>query len=74
MDNVDVIPVLLDAGAATNGNGTWSPLEDALAFGAQRAVKLLLERAATQLLRSLLSGTAPASCSGAPRQATLALR
>jgi ankyrin repeat protein len=47
MDNVEAIPVLLDAGAALNGNGTWSPIEDALVFGAHRAVKLLLERGAT---------------------------
>jgi len=47
MDNVAAIPVLLDAGAAINGNGTWSPLEDALAFGAHRAIRLLLERGAT---------------------------
>jgi hypothetical protein len=47
MDNVEAIPVLLDAGAAINGNGTWSPIEDALVFGAHRAVRLLLERGAT---------------------------
>jgi ankyrin repeat protein len=47
MDNVDVIPVLLDAGAAINGDGTWSPLEDALTFGAHRAIRLLLDRGAT---------------------------
>jgi ankyrin repeat protein len=47
MENVAAIPVLLDAGAAIDGNGTWSPLEDALAFGAQRAIRLLLERGAT---------------------------
>jgi ankyrin repeat protein len=47
MDNLEVIPVLLDAGAAINGNGTWSPIEDALAFGMHRAVRLLLERGAT---------------------------
>jgi ankyrin repeat protein len=47
MDNVAVIPVLLDAEASINGNGTWSPLEDALAFGAHRAIRLLLERGAT---------------------------
>jgi ankyrin repeat protein len=47
MDNVEAIAVLLDAGAAINGNGTWSPIEDALAFGAHRAVRLLLERGAT---------------------------
>ena len=47
MNNVEAIPVLLDAGAAINGNGTWSPIEDALAFGAHRAVRLLLERGAT---------------------------
>jgi hypothetical protein len=47
MDNVEAIPVLLNAGAAINGNGTWSPLEDALAFGAHRAIRLLLEQGAT---------------------------
>lgn len=47
MDNVDAIPVLLNAGAAINGNGTWSPLEDALTFGAHRAIRLLLARGAT---------------------------
>ena len=47
MDNMDAIPVLLNAGAALNGNGTWSPLEDALAFGAHRARRLLLARGAT---------------------------
>ena len=47
MDNVEAIPVLLDAGAAINGNGTWSPVEDALAFGKHRIVRLLLERGAT---------------------------
>jgi ankyrin repeat protein len=47
MDKLEVIPVLLDAGAAINGNGTWSPIEDALAFGKYRAVRLLVERGAT---------------------------
>jgi len=47
MGNVEAIPVLLDAGAAINGNGTWSPIEDALAFGKHRIVRLLLERGAT---------------------------
>ena len=47
MDNVEAIPVLLDTGAALNGNGTWSPIEDALAFGKDRIVRLLLERGAT---------------------------
>jgi ankyrin repeat protein len=47
MDNVEAIPLLLAAGAAINGNGTWSPIEDALAFGKHRIVRLLLERGAT---------------------------
>ncbi len=47
MDNVEAIPVLLKAGAAINGNGTWSPIEDALTFGSHRAVRLLLELGAT---------------------------
>jgi ankyrin repeat protein len=47
IDNIQVIPVLLKAGAAINGDGRWSPIEDALTFCAQRAVKLLLERGAS---------------------------
>jgi len=47
MDNLEAVLVLLDAGAAINGNGTWSPIEDALAFGKHRIVTLLLERGAT---------------------------
>ena len=38
IDNIEVIPVLLKAGAAINGDGRWSPIEDALTFSAQRAV------------------------------------
>jgi ankyrin repeat protein len=47
IDNIDAIPALLKAGAAINGNGRWSPLEEALTFGAHRAVELLLERGAS---------------------------
>ena len=47
VDNLEAVLVLLDAGAAINGNGTWSPIEDALAFGKYRIVRLLLERGAT---------------------------
>jgi hypothetical protein len=47
MDNLEAVQLLLDAGAAVNGNGTWSPIEDALAFGKHRIVRLLLERGAT---------------------------
>jgi ankyrin repeat protein len=47
MGNEEAVLVLLDAGAAINGNGTWSPIEDALAFGKHRIVRLLLERGAT---------------------------
>ena len=47
IDNIEAIPVLLKAGAAINGNGRWSPIEDALTFSAHRAVKLLLERGAS---------------------------
>ena len=45
IDNIEAIPVLLKAGAAINGNGRWSPIEDALTFSSHRAVKLLLEQA-----------------------------
>ena len=47
INNMEVIPVLLKAGAAINGDGRWSPIEDALTFGAFDAVKLLLERGAS---------------------------
>jgi ankyrin repeat protein len=46
-DNIEAIPVLLKAGAAINGNGRWSPIDDALTFRAHRAGKLLLERGAS---------------------------
>jgi ankyrin repeat protein len=47
MGNREAVLLLLDASAAINGNGTWSPIEDALAFGQHPIVELLLERGAT---------------------------
>jgi ankyrin repeat protein len=47
IDNIEAIAVLLKAGAAINGDGRWSPIEDALTFSSHRAVKLLLEQGAT---------------------------
>lgn len=46
MDNVRAIKALLDLGAAIEGNGRWSPLEEALYWGYEASVKLLLERGA----------------------------
>jgi ankyrin repeat protein len=46
IDNVRAIVRLLDLGASIEGNGRWSPLEEALYWGNQAAVSLLLERGA----------------------------
>jgi ankyrin repeat protein len=46
MNNVRAIEKLLDLGARIEGNGQWSPLEEALYWGNQAAVSLLLERGA----------------------------
>jgi ankyrin repeat protein len=46
MDNVRAIAKLLDRGACINGDGRWSPLEEALYFGQTASVSLLLERGA----------------------------
>jgi ankyrin repeat protein len=46
IDNVRAIARLLDLGARIEGNGRWSPLEEALYFGNKASVSLLLERGA----------------------------
>jgi hypothetical protein len=46
IDNVRAITKLLDLGARIEGNGRWSPLEEALYWGNEAAVSLLLERGA----------------------------
>src|SRR5262249_45426091 len=46
MNNVRAIPKLLDRGACIDGNGHWSPLEEALYFANPDAVSLLLARGA----------------------------
>ncbi len=45
--NVEAAAALLDAGALINGTGGWSPLEEALYWGNDRAIELLLERGAS---------------------------
>lgn len=45
--NVEVAEVLLQAGALINGAGGWSPLEEALYWGHDGVVELLLERGAS---------------------------
>ena len=44
MNNVRAIAKLLDRGARIDGNGRWSPLEEAIYFGNAASVALLLER------------------------------
>ncbi|HEV3167231.1 MAG TPA: ankyrin repeat domain-containing protein [Isosphaeraceae bacterium] len=46
IDNVRAMARLLDLGAQIEGNGRWSPLEEALYWGNEAAVALLLERGA----------------------------
>jgi uncharacterized protein len=46
MGNVRAVAKLLDRGALIEGNGRWSPLEEALYFGHPACVSLLMERGA----------------------------
>src|SRR5436309_870751 len=46
-DNVDAARLLLDSGAAVNGRGGWSPLEEALYWHSQRVIKLLIDSGAS---------------------------
>ena len=46
IDNTRAVTKLLDLGARINGNGRWSPLEEALYWGNEASVSLLLERGA----------------------------
>jgi uncharacterized protein len=45
-NNVRAVTRLLDLGARIEGNGRWSPLEEALYFQNEKCVSLLLERGA----------------------------
>ncbi|MCA1604597.1 MAG: ankyrin repeat domain-containing protein, partial [Acidobacteria bacterium] len=45
--NAEVAAALLDAGASINGTGGWSPLEEALYWGNDGVIDLLLERGAS---------------------------
>ncbi len=47
IDNVEITALLLDRGADINGTGSWSPLEEALYWGNQGVINLLLERGAS---------------------------
>ncbi|HSS22227.1 MAG TPA: ankyrin repeat domain-containing protein [Pyrinomonadaceae bacterium] len=47
IDNVVVAKLLLDCGASINGNGGWSPLEEALYWRQVPMIDLLLERGAS---------------------------
>lgn len=46
IDNVPAVQTLLDLGAPIAGDGTWSPLEEALYWGHAATVELLLARGA----------------------------
>lgn len=46
IDNVLAVKKLLDLGAPIAGDGTWSPLEEALYWGHSATVELLVERGA----------------------------
>jgi ankyrin repeat protein len=47
IDNVEITALLLDRGAPINGIGSWSPLEEALYWGNQGVIDLLLARGAS---------------------------
>ncbi|MCY2966116.1 MAG: ankyrin repeat domain-containing protein [Planctomycetota bacterium] len=47
VDNVLGVESLLDLGGGINGNGNWSPLEEALYWGHRATVDLLLRRGAS---------------------------
>jgi ankyrin repeat protein len=47
IDNRAAAELLLDRGAAIDGTGGWSPLEEALYWNSQDTIALLLERGAT---------------------------
>lgn len=47
IDNVEVAAALLDWGASINGNGGWSPLEEALYWRNQGVIDLLVDRGAS---------------------------
>jgi ankyrin repeat protein len=47
IDNTRAIVKLLDLGALIEGNGRWSPLEEALYWGNEASMSLLLERGAS---------------------------
>jgi ankyrin repeat protein len=46
-NNVAAATLLLDSGAAVNGTGGWSPLEEALYWNSQGVIDLLLQRGAS---------------------------
>ena len=45
--HLELAELLLDAGANINGDGRWSPLEEALYFGPPRMIDLLISRGAS---------------------------
>jgi ankyrin repeat protein len=57
IDNVPMVAYLLDAGGALNGDGEWSPLEEALYWGHRASADLLLEHGATIHNLRIAAGT-----------------
>jgi uncharacterized protein len=47
INNLEVLRALLDAGGAIEGDGNWSPLEEALYWGQKESIGLLLESGAS---------------------------
>jgi uncharacterized protein len=47
INNFESLGLLLDCGGQVNGAGSWSPLEEALYWGQQEAIDLLLARGAS---------------------------
>lgn len=47
INNVEITGLLLERGAAIDGTGSWSPLEEALYWNNQGVIDLLLERGAS---------------------------
>jgi ankyrin repeat protein len=47
INNIEIAKLLLDRGAAINGTGGWSPLEEALYWNNQGVIEMLLERGAS---------------------------
>lgn len=62
IDNVEIAALLLDSGAAINGTGSWSPLEEALYWRNDRVRDLLVARGASIRNLRIASGLGRLDC------------